>query len=126
MITLTRIEADDPAPRKALAEMALADDNFEDAYKYAQMSLHIDVLDADIHRLLGASLTGLKRYPLAITEYETALELKPGDAGLQVELARALVEAGRKADAKTLLEKVLGKEADNKPAKELLESIKAE
>lgn len=126
LITLTRIEADDPAPRKALAEMALADDNFEDAYKYAQMSLHIDVLDAEIHRLLGAALTGLKRYPLAIIEYETALELKPGDAGLQVELAKTLVEADRKADAKKLLEKVLGKAADNKPAKELLESIKAE
>jgi len=124
LVTLTRIEADDPAPRKALAEIALAEDKFEEAYKYAQMSLHIDVLDADIHRLLAASLVGLKRYPRAITEFETALELKPGDASLQVGLAESLLAADRKADAKALLEKVLAKDAGNKRAKELLESIK--
>jgi cellulose synthase operon protein C len=105
--TLVMIEADDPAPRKALSEMALADENFDEALKYAKMTLHIDVLDADVHRLLGASLRGLKQFPRAITEYETALELKPIDVDLQMSLAETFLLAGRKADAKKLVDEIL-------------------
>ncbi len=122
--TLTRIESDDPAPRKALAEMALADDNFDDAYKYARMTLHIDVLDADVHRLLGAALAGKKDYPRAIAEYETALELKPEDSGLQLELAEVLIAANRKADARNLVDRVLEKDSGNSSAKRLLKQLK--
>jgi tetratricopeptide (TPR) repeat protein len=121
--TLTTIEADDPAPRKALAEMELAENNFEEAYKYARMTLHIDVLDADVHRLLGASLRGLKQYPRAIVEYETALELKPADVGLQLGLAETLLEAERKPDAKKLVDKILGKDPSNEAAKKLKERL---
>lgn len=122
--TLTRIESDDPTPRKALAEMELAEGNFEEAYKYARMTLHIDVLDADVHRLLGASLCGLKQYPRAITEYETALELKPGDVDLQLGLAEALIAADRKPDAKKLIDKILDKDPKNEKAQKLAEDVK--
>ena len=122
--TLTRIEADDPAPRKGLAEMALADDNFDDAYKYARMTLHIDVLDADVHRLLGAALAGKKEHLRAITEYETALELKPEDPLLQLELADVLIAANRKPDARKLVDKILEKDAGNSAAKRLLKQLK--
>jgi len=121
--TLTTIEADDPAPRKALAEMELAENNFEEAYKYARMTLHIDVLDADVHRLLGASLRGLKQYPRAIVEYETALELKPADVTLQLGLAETLLEADRKPDAKKLVDKILEKDPSNEAAKKLKERL---
>ena len=57
---LVLIEGDDPAPRKALAELALSEGNFEAAYKFAKLTLHIDVLDADVHRILGDALSGLK------------------------------------------------------------------
>lgn len=124
LVTLTRIEADDPAPRKALAEMALAEDNFADAYKYARMTLHIDVLDADVHRLLGASLSGLKRYPQSIAEFETALELKPGDIDLQLGLAEVQIAADHKTDAQALVAKILAKNPDNPKAKQLAESLK--
>lgn len=123
LITLTRIEADDPAPRKALAEMALADNNFEDAYKYGRMTLHIDVLDAEVHRILGVSLRGLKQLPRAITEFDTALELKPGDVDLQLELAETLIAADRKPDAKKLVDKVLSKNATHEKAKRLAAMI---
>lgn len=122
--TLTQIESDDPAPRKALAEMALADGDFEDAFKYARMTLHIDVLDADVHRMLGAALAGLKQFPRAITEYETALELKPGDVDLQLGLAETLLSADRKTDARKLIDTILAKDADNEMAKRLAESLK--
>lgn len=123
LITLTRIEADDPAPRKALAEMALADNNFEDAYKYGRMTLHIDVLDAEVHRILGVSLRGLKQLPRAITEFETALELKPGDVDLQLDLAETLIAAERKPDAKKLIDKVLTKNVNHEKANRLAAMI---
>jgi tetratricopeptide (TPR) repeat protein len=123
LITLTRIEADDPAPRKALAEMALADGDYDDAYKYGRMTIHIDVLDAEVHRILGASLLGLKQYPRAITEFETGLELKPGDVELQLGLAETLIATERKSDARKLIDKVLSKDADNEKAKRLASMI---
>jgi predicted Zn-dependent protease len=124
LITLTRIEADDPAPRKALAEMALADGNYDDAYKYGRMTIHIDVLDAEVHRILGASLLGLKQYPRAMTEFETGLDLKPGDVDLQLGLAETMIAIERKSDAKKLLDKVLAKDVDNQKAKRLAAMIK--
>ena len=122
--TLTLIEGDDPAPRKALAEMALAEKNYEEAFKYARLTLHIDVLDADVHQLLGASLAGLKRYPRAISEYETALELKPEDIDLQLGLAETLMAADRKPEAKKLIDKILAKNAENEKARRLAANLK--
>jgi Flp pilus assembly protein TadD len=116
---LTVVQADDPAPRKALAEMALADHRFDEAFKYAKMALHIDVMDADIHRCLAAALRGLNQLPRSIAEYETALELKPKDVELQLGLAECLIDADRKADAKKLVEEVLAKDAANEQARRL-------
>ena len=124
LITLTRIEGDDPAPRKALAEMALAEGDFENAYKYGRMTIHIDVLDAEVHRILGAALLGLKQYPRAILELETGLELKPGDEDLQLTLAEAFIATERKPDARKLIDKILAKDADNERAKKLAASLK--
>jgi cytochrome c-type biogenesis protein CcmH/NrfG len=81
------------------------------------------VLDADVHQLLGASLLGLKQYPRAVSEYETALELKPEDVDLQLGLAEALIAAGRKADAKQLINKVIAKRADHEKARRLQQSL---
>ena len=122
--TLTMIEQDDPSPRKSLAEMALADHNFDDALKYAKMALHIDVLDADIHRYLGEAFLGVKQFPRAIAEFETALELKPKDVSLQLGLAEAFLLSDRKAEANKLIDDVLTKDAGNERAKKQKERIK--
>ncbi len=121
---LVTLEADEPAPRKALSEMALAEGNFDDALKYAKLTLHIDVLDADVHRLLGESLRGLKHYDRAIAELETALELQPKDADLQVSLAETFLSADRKPDAKKLVDEVLKQKPDHQAAKKLNEQLK--
>ncbi|MEK6261803.1 MAG: tetratricopeptide repeat protein [Planctomycetota bacterium] len=121
---LVYLEADDPAPRKALSEMALADGNFDESFKYAKLTLHIDVLDADVHRLLGESLRGLKQYPRAIAEFETALELKPKDPDLQIHLAETFLSSDRKADAQKLVDEVLKQKPDHEAAKKLMETFK--
>lgn len=122
--TLVQIEADDPAPRKALAELALSESNYEDAYKYARLALHIDVLDAEVHRMLGEASRHLKDSKRAIEEYETALELKPKDVEIQLSLAELYIAGGRTADAKKLVDEVLKKDADNGRAKELQDKMK--
>ena len=121
---LVYLEADDPAPRKSLSEMALAEGNFDESFKYAKLTLHIDVLDADVHRLLGESLRGLKQYPRAIAEFETALELKPKDPDLQIHLAETFLLSDRKDDAKKLVDEVLKQKPEHEAAKKLREKLK--
>ncbi len=121
---LVYLEADDPAPRKALSEMALAEGDFDESFKYAKLTLHIDVLDADVHRLLGESLRGLKQYPRAIAEFETALELKPKDSDLQIHLAEMFLLADRKDDASKLVDEVLKQKPDHEAAQKLAEKLK--
>lgn len=122
--TLVQIEADDPAPRKALAELALSEKNFEQAFKFSKLALHIDVLDADIHRMLAEACHGLKDEKRSIEEYETALELKPKDVDLQIALAERYVDIGRPGDAKKLIDEVLKKDSKNEQAIKLREMIK--
>ena len=104
--------------------MALAENNLNDARKYAKLTVDIDVLDADVHRLLGESLRGLKQYDRAIAELETALELKPKDADVQISLAETFLSADRKADAKKLVDEVLKQKPGHEAAKKLSEKLK--
>lgn len=121
--TLVQIEADDADPRKALTELALSENNFEQAFKYARLALQIDVLDAEIHRMLGDACRGLKDQKRAIEEYEVALELKPKDVEAQLSLAEAYMESERTNDARKLLDEVLKKDSGNTRATRLREKI---
>ncbi len=122
--TLVQIEADDPAPRKALAELALAEGNFEGAFKCAKLALHIDVLDAEIHRMFAEACRGLKDEKRAIEEYEIALELKPKDLEIQLGLAETYLSADRPADAKRLIDEVLKKDGENQRAISIRDRLK--
>ena len=122
--TLVQIESDDPAPRKGLAELALKEENFADAYKYGKLALHIDVLDATVHRILGDALKGQKHYDRAIAEYETALELKPKDLDFQLALAETYIEGGHPEQATRLVEEILKKDKQETRALQLLERLK--
>ena len=122
--TLVLIEGDDPAPRKALAEMALSEGNFEAAFKFAKLTLHIDVLDADVHRILGDALSGLKEFDRSIAEYETGLELKPKDVNLQLGLAETYLLVDKRDKAEKLVEEVLKKDDGNERALRLRDRLK--
>ena len=118
------IEGDDPAPRKALAELDLSEGTFEAAYKFAKLTLHIDVLDADVHRILGDALSGLKDFNRSIAEYETGLELKPKDTNIQLGLAETYLLVEKRDKAEKLVEEVLKKDDRNERALRLLERLK--
>jgi tetratricopeptide (TPR) repeat protein len=120
---IVELEADDPAPRKKLAEFALAAGNWQVAVEYGRQVLYVDVLDADVHRILGVAWTGLENHPRAIQEFEAALQLRPGDDGLQLAAARAHLAVGEKAEAKLHLQGILKRSPNQADAVKLLNSL---
>jgi tetratricopeptide (TPR) repeat protein len=124
LLLLVALDADDVNVRKKLAQMALADKNYPEAARYANMALQIDVLDPETHRMLGAAAAELKDHPRAVKEYAVAVELKPDEASLKLALARSQIAAGQKDQARGLLKQLLEKDPDAAEAQELLKTLK--
>jgi tetratricopeptide (TPR) repeat protein len=120
-------DADDIDVRKNLAEAHFGRGEFDQAAEWATECLYIDVNDPIYHVQLADALSGEKKYPEAIEEYETALTLKPKKPNdLRVKLAQAQLDAGKLDDAKATLETVLKADPEHPKAKELREKIGAE
>lgn len=120
---IARVDGDDLLTRKKLMQLALASDDWADARHWAIESLHIDVMDAELHRGLGQAEVGLKHYPAAIGEFETAVKLSPKDASLRFALADACLQAGKTDRARNELAELLELNPDYPGADVLLESI---
>jgi predicted Zn-dependent protease len=117
-------DADDIAVRKVLAERHLAAGDAAAAEKWANECLYIDVYDPTVHVLLADAQAAGKKFPQAIEEYQTALELKakrPND--LKVKLAQAQLESGRRDAAKATIDGVLKADPEHPEAKQLLQKI---
>ncbi|MBM4076599.1 MAG: tetratricopeptide repeat protein, partial [Planctomycetes bacterium] len=82
-------------------------------------AIHIDVLDADIHRILGEGYKGLKDYSRSRLEFETALELKPKDVDIEAGLADVLIFDNKRDQALLIIESILKRDPDHDKAKEL-------
>lgn len=119
--TLAELDPDDAAPRKALAQIALDEKEYNDAVKHGRQALHVDVLDADVHTLLGDAYRHTGDLPRSIREYEVALKLEREDARLG--LARALIAAGRQDDARSQLDKLLESDPDHAEARKLRDTL---
>jgi tetratricopeptide (TPR) repeat protein len=85
---LVIVDGDDAAPRRMLARMALDQEEFVEAVRYARLALHIDVLNIETHRILALGYAGLKQYTQAVDEWSVALQLKPDEPEFDVELSR--------------------------------------
>ncbi len=109
-------DGDNPAPRKRLAKMALDNEEFADAVRYARLALYIDVQDMETHQFMAEGYTGLKDFNKAVDEWTVALKLKPDAPEIEVELARAEAAAGKKEAALKRLEKLIEREPDYEPA----------
>jgi tetratricopeptide (TPR) repeat protein len=117
-------DADDLSVRKGLAERYLAQGDAAAAAKWATECLYIDVYDPAVHVLLADALAAAKKFPEAIEEYQTALDLnvkKPND--LKVRLAKAQLGKGDRAAAKATLDGVLKADPEHPDAKALREEI---
>lgn len=119
-------DSDDLEVRRTLAAEYLARKDYEEAAKWANECLHIEVYDPAHHVMLGDALAGLKRGAAAIEEYQVALELKPKKPGeIQLKLAEAQVQEGLMKEARETIETVLKADPGNPEAKSLLEKVGA-
>jgi tetratricopeptide (TPR) repeat protein len=122
---LSLLDGDDPAPRKKLASMAAEDKDWARAARYAWMTLHIDVADADAHVILGDALAGQGTWPAAADEFDVAIRLKPKDEAIAIKLARALDAAGRRDAAIEAVKALIERSPDNTEARELLKELES-
>src|SRR5580704_11173290 len=121
---LCDLAPDDAAPRKRLAELALKQERFQDAIRFAKLALYVDVLDAEIHRDLGDAYVGAKEIKKALPEFEAAVELKPKDDDLELAFAKALVAASRAPEARKHLTAILDRDGKNAAARAALDGLK--
>jgi len=121
---LANADNEDLAIRKKLVQMALGTKDYAAAEKWATEGIEIDVMDADLHRVVAESAARRHNYTKAVEEYETAVELKPDDPQPQFALADALVQAKLPAKAREVVKKLLKQSPGYPGAKKLLESIK--
>lgn len=110
--------------RVELARMALQRRDYEDAVKWANQALQIDVTEASLHQLLAESLADRHNYLEAIAEYEIAIELDPTPPQPHVALADVYLQIGKPQDARRVLEALLKRMPDHAVAKQLLETLK--
>ena len=123
LTALTETDADNASARKRLAQLHLSAQRFKAAAKYAKLAMHIDVLDAEIHDLLGLAYSGLKQHREAIREFDVAIELKPADDTLELHLAEAYVATELKDKARDVAKRILERSPDHAKAKALLDGL---
>ena len=117
-------QGDDPAIRKKLAQLHLAEGNYQEARKWANQSLQIDVLDAGSHALLADAFSGSEQFDDAVKQYKMALKLRPKHAPWELALAKGYQQLENVAAACETLEELLEHDSDNAEASKLLQSLK--
>jgi tetratricopeptide (TPR) repeat protein len=116
-------DADDVLVRKRLTVAKLKTADYTGAARYGREAIYIDVLDAEIHRMLAEAHRGLKQPARAVRESEVALSLKPGNDEIELDLARSLLAVGMKKAARQRIENILERRPDHAGAKALLETL---
>jgi tetratricopeptide (TPR) repeat protein len=120
---LSELDADDPSPRKKLAQLAAEDKDWAAAARYAWMTLHINVTDLDAHTILAEAMSEQQRWAEAADEYRVISELRPTDLSVRLKLAKALNDAGNRQAAIKVLDELVSKDPNNTEARELLDQL---
>ena len=118
------IDGEDASVRQKLARMSLDEKKYEDAVRFGRMALEVDVVDLDTHRILGEAYGALGEAARSAAEWSVALELKPDDPELIVELARSEAAAGRQEAAIKRVDELLSRRPDFAPAQNLRQKLK--
>jgi Flp pilus assembly protein TadD len=123
---LTEVAARDSGARRKLAEVYLADGQYDLAIVQFQMLLEANPRAADLHSMLGEALRKKGDFAGAIVQFREVVRLSAGAAGAMVALGMLLEEAGEKAEPEQLYAKVLAIEPRNIIALNNLALLKAE
>jgi tetratricopeptide (TPR) repeat protein len=121
---LCLLDADDVSPRKKLASLAAQSKDWERVARYAWMTIHIDVADAEAHILLGDASAELGKWPDAADEYLTARALRPGDPALPLKLARAYLATDNHEAAREIVKELLARDPEHRAARELWQQLR--
>jgi Flp pilus assembly protein TadD len=124
LVKLVELDPDDLPMRKKLAQLALAEKNYDSAARWAKQSLYIDVQDVDSHEMLAEARVGRQEYAAAVEEFETAVNLEPGALRLKLALADACIRAGQTEKGRGVLNAILSTDANFPGATEMLEKLK--
>ena len=107
-----------------LAERWLVAADAAQAEKWARECLYVDVYSSSSHVLLGDAFALGKKPAEAVEEYRVALTLKPKKpAEIKLKLAQALLDDGRKDDAKATLDEILKVDPEHPEARALREQM---
>ncbi len=120
---LAGMDPDDLPLRKKLAQLAIERQDWPAAERWTLEGLHIQVQDANLHVWRAMALAAQDKAAEAADEYAAAVELSPDDPKLPIEYARTLVRAGRKAEARGVLEELLKRAGDDPEARKLLKTL---
>jgi tetratricopeptide (TPR) repeat protein len=124
---LSRVDETQVEPLKRLAALRLAMGDKAAALDALRASFYVYPLDPALHKIAGDVYLEQGRAPDAINEFNAVLGMKPADAaGAHYDLARAMLAAGNRADARREVLRALEIAPDFEKAQELLLKIRAE
>jgi tetratricopeptide (TPR) repeat protein len=124
---LSRVDETEVEPLKRLAALRLGMGDKAAALEALRASFYVYPLDPALHKLAGDVYLEQGRPSDAINEFNAVLGMKPADAaGAHYDLARAMLAAGNKADARREVLRALEIAPDFEKAQELLLKIRAE
>jgi tetratricopeptide (TPR) repeat protein len=116
-------DSDDAKIRMELARLAEEQKNPAAAGRWALEAIRIDVTDPDAHAIRARSLTAEKHPADAVEEWAAAVSLKPDRLEWRFAEAEACVAAGRKDDARRVLDDLIARNAAYPGAKELRRTL---
>jgi tetratricopeptide (TPR) repeat protein len=120
-----RLDPGAAEPRVGLGGAFLTEGRAGDAVPQYREALRLSPDLAEAHNGLGAALALQGRLDAAMAEYDEALRLKPDLATAHYNAAVLLVRQGRIAEARARLERAVSIDPGYRPARDLLERIRA-
>jgi tetratricopeptide (TPR) repeat protein len=122
---LSRVDETEVGPLRRLAALRLTMGDKAGAAEALKASFYIYPFDAGLHKLAGDAYLEQGRTADAIDEFNAVLGMKPADpAGAHYDLARAMLAAGNKSDARREVLRALEIAPEFEKAQELLLRIR--
>ncbi|MEQ8791178.1 MAG: tetratricopeptide repeat protein [Pirellulaceae bacterium] len=120
---LAEVDYDNAILCKKLAQLAAERNDRAATIRWANQTLHIDVMDAEVHALLAKALEAEQQYDRAALEYETATRLDGDQLDWRFAQAQAAHKAGHKDRAIAALKALIAIDPDYAGAQALLENL---
>jgi tetratricopeptide (TPR) repeat protein len=117
-------DPDDLSVRRTLALEAFRATDYAESERWAMECLYIKTDDPVYHVMLGDARAAQAKHDPAAEEYRAALELTPKEPdAIRLKLAKSLIVAGKKDEARAELAEVLKADPENEEAKALHETL---